>query len=84
MVNTGCDEDVAIFCQKIARQLRFVASGLENVETDEDGALIGGGADILETLAVQCLEFSDSFSTSKRKCQNCEGQDSCLKLTVSV
>ena len=84
MVNTGCDEDVAIFCQKIARQLRFVASGLENLEIDDDGSIVGGGADILETLAVQCLEFSDSFSASKKKCQSCEGQESCLRLKGSV
>jgi hypothetical protein len=83
MVNTGCDEDVAIFCQKIARQLRFVASGLENLETDDDGSIIGGGADILETLAVQCLDFSDSFSTSEKKCMSCEAQAACLKLTGS-
>jgi hypothetical protein len=64
-----CDEDVAIFCEKIARQLRFVAAALERGDDGED---VAGGADILELLAGQCEGFAVEFAGAGRRCQQCQ------------
>lgn len=69
MTKAVCDEDVAIFCEKIARQLRFVATGLE---AGDEGGTVTGGSDILETLASQCEVFAVEFASAKMRCQECQ------------
>ena len=79
MAKECCDEDVAIFCEKIARQLLFVAAGLE---ADGDNPINGGAADILGSLSSQCLEFAESFADTEKRCQSCESKHACLKLAA--
>lgn len=66
MKGAKCEEDVAIFCEKIARQLRFVAAGLDD---DGQDAVKGGAADILGTLACQCENFSEEFMSREKSCE---------------
>jgi hypothetical protein len=66
MKSRECEEDVAIFCEKIARQLRFVDVGLDDGGHD---AVKGGAADILGVLATQCEEFAEGFMDSEKKCE---------------